>query len=136
MNTKTKNSVVVNNSSNTQPKWFINAQNVITTLNAKDDRSAFESVRLANQLFKIENRSLSKVYNELKNSSGEIAKAVSEVLGKSGFPTFKAFKNEAKEGQQFFSIYTGLMMLKKFKKSAKQKARAKRQNKAQAEKIA
>ncbi len=79
MNTKAKNSAVVNNSSNA-PKWFVNAQNVITTLNAKDERTAFDSVRLANQLFKIENRSLSKVYNELKNSSGDIAKAVAEVF--------------------------------------------------------
>ena len=85
MNTKAKNSVGANNS-NTSPKWFINAQNVIETLSAKDERTAFDSVRLANQLFKIENRSLSKVYNELKNSSGDIAKAVSEVLGKSSFP--------------------------------------------------
>lgn len=135
MNTKAKNSVGANNS-NTSPKWFINAQNVIETLSAKDERTAFDSVRLANQLFKIENRSLSKVYNELKNSSGDIAKAVSEVLGKSSFPTFKAFKNEAKPGQQFFSIYAGLMMLKKFNKSAKQVARAKRQSRAQADKIA
>ena len=79
---------------------------------------------------------MSKVYNELKNSSGDIAKAVGEVLGKSSFPTFKAFKNEAKTGQQFFSIYAGLMMLKKFNKSAKQVARAKRQSRAQADKIA
>ena len=60
MNTKAKNSESVNNSS-TSTKWFVNAQNVITTLNAKDERTAFDSVRLANQLFKIENRSLSKV---------------------------------------------------------------------------
>ena len=135
MNTKAKNRESVNNSS-TSPKWFVNAQNVITILNAKVERTAFDSVRLANQLFKIENRSLSKIYNELKNSSGDIAKAVSEVLGKSSFPTFKAFKDEAKDGQQFFSIYAGLMMLKKFNKAAKQVARAKRQNKALADKIA
>ncbi len=135
MNTKAKNRESANNS-NTSPKWFVNAQNVIQTLNAKDERTAFDSVRLANQLFKIENRSLSKVYNELKNSSGDIEKADAEVFGKSSIPTFKAFKNEAKQGQEFFSIYAGLMMLKKFNKAAKQKARAKRQSKAQAEKIA
>ena len=120
--------------SNALPKWYVNANTTINTLNAKEERTQFDAVRLANQMYKIENRSLSKIYRELAKPSQEIKPIIKEILGKSKFPTFAEFQAKAKDGQKFFSVYSGLLMLKQFNKIAKTRAKVKRQNKAVASK--
>mgnify|MGYP006088431633 FL=1 len=49
------------------PKWSVKANETIKTLKAKKERSQFDTLRLVNQMFKIENRSLSKIYKDLSN---------------------------------------------------------------------
>lgn len=116
------------------PKWFEKANATIKALNDKENRTQFDAVRLANQMYKIENRSLSKVYRELQKPSAEIKPIIKEILGKSKFPTFAEFSAKAKEGQIFFSIYSGLLMLKKFNRIEQTRAKVKRQNKTTAKK--
>ncbi len=120
--------------SNALPKWYLNANTTINTLNAKQDRTQFDAVRLANQMYKIENRSLSKIYKELANPSAEIQSLISEILGKSQFPTFAQFKAKAKKGQIYFSVYSGLLIVKQFNKIARTRSKVARQNKATANK--
>lgn len=116
------------------PKWVTNAKATIKTLSKKSDRTQFETLRLINQMYKIENRSLSKIYRELANPTQEIKILISEMLGKSEFPTFSQFKAKVKKGQIYFSVYSGLLMLKQFNKIARTRAKVKRQNKATANK--
>ena len=118
----------------TAPKWVTNAKATIKTLSKKTDRTQFETLRLVNQMYKIENRSLSKIYRELSNPTPEIKALISEMLGKSQFPTFSQFKAKAKKGQVYFSIYSGLLIVKQFNKIARTRAKVKRQNKVTASK--
>ena len=106
------------------------AKQSIETLNAKETRTNYESRRLANAIYKIEARSLSKIYKDLKGADGELKLAITEVLGKKTLPSFADFKSKAKEGKEYFSIWDGLNMLSQFnvkaqhaKKAAKQQAR-------------
>jgi len=116
------------------PKWATKSIETINTLKAKKDRSQFETLRLVNQMYKIENRSLSKIYKDLSNPSAEIQVLISEILGKSQFPTFAQFKAKAKKEQIYFSVYSGLLIVKQFNKIAKTRAKVTRQNKATANK--
>lgn len=125
---------VVTTKKATAPKWATNAKKTIKTLSKKTDRTQFETLRLVNQMYKIENRSLSKIYRELANPTQEIKILISEMLGKSQFPTFAQFKAKAKKGQVYFSIYSGLLIVKQFNKIARTRAKVKRQNKATASK--
>ena len=125
---------VVTTKKATSPKWATNAKKTIKTLSKKTDRTQFETLRLVNQMYKIENRSLSKIYRELANPSTEIKALISEILGKSNFPTFAQFKAKAKKGQIYFSVYSGLLIVKQFNKIARTRAKVKRQNKATASK--
>lgn len=125
---------VVTTKKTTSPKWATNAKNTIKTLSKKSDRTQFETLRLINQMYKIENRSLSKIYKELANPSTEIKALISEMLGKSDFPTFAQFKAKAKKGQIYFSVYSGLLIVKQFNKIARTRAKVKRQNKVTAKK--
>ena len=125
---------VVTTKKSTSPKWATNAKKTIKTLSKKTDRTQFETLRLVNQMYKIENRSLSKIYRELANPSTEIKALISEILGKSNFPTFAQFKAKAKKGQVYFSVYSGLLIVKQFNKIARTRAKVKRQNKATASK--
>ena len=135
MNTiKTKSVEKVVSKKATAPKWATNAKATIKTLKAKKDRSQFETLRLVNQMYKIENRSLSKIYKELANPSAEIQALISEILGKSQFPTFAQFKAKAKKGQIYFSVYSGLLIVKQFNKIARTRSKVARQNKATANK--
>ena len=136
MKTIKTNSVkeVVKTKKATSPKWVTNAKNTIKTLSKKTDRTQFETLRLVNQMYKIENRSLSKIYRELANPTPEIKALISEMLGKSAFPTFAQFKAKAKKGQLYFSIYSGLLIVKQFNKIARTRAKVKRQNKVTASK--
>ena len=124
---------ILNNKPNA-PKWATNAKATIKTLSKKTDRTQFETLRLVNQMYKIENRSLSKIYKELANPSTEIQALISEILGKSQFPTFAQFKAKAKKGQIYFSVYSGLLIVKQFNKIAKTRAKVTRQNKVTAKK--
>ena len=82
------------------------------------------------QMYKIENRSLSKIYKDLSNPSQEIQSLISEILGKSQFPTFAQFKAKAKKEQIYFSVYSGLLIVKQFNKIAKTRSKVAKQNKA------
>ena len=116
------------------PKWATKSIETIKTLKAKKERSQFETLRLVNQMYKIENRSLSKIYKDLSNPSTEIQALISEILGKSQFPTFAQFKAKAKKEQIYFSVYSGLLIVKQFNKIAKTRSKVAKQNKATAKK--
>ena len=116
------------------PKWSIKANETIKTLKAKKERSQFETLRLVNQMYKIENRSLSKIYKDLSNPSPEIQALISEILGASKFPTFAEFKAKAKKEQIYFSVYSGLLIVKQFNKIAKTRVKVAKQNKVTANK--
>ena len=116
------------------PKWATKSIETIKTLKAKKERSQFETLRLVNQMYKIENRSLSKIYKDLSNPSPEIQALISEILGKSQFPTFAQFKAKAKKEQIYFSVYSGLLIVKQFNKIAKTRIKVAKQNKATAKK--
>ena len=105
------------------------AKATIETLKAKESRTSYESVRLANAIYKIESKTLSKVYKELSTSEGELKQIVTEILGGSKFPTFKEFASKAKEGKESFSVWNGLQMLAKFNVKAEQLKKAARQQK-------
>jgi len=116
------------------PKWATKSIETINTLKAKKERSQFETLRLVNQMYKIENRSLSKIYKDLSNPSTEIQALISEILGKSKFPTFAEFKAKAKKEQIYFSVYSGLLIVKQFNKIAKTRVKVAKQNKVTASK--
>ena len=111
------------------PKWATKSIETIKTLKAKKERSQFETLRLVNQMYKIENRSLSKIYKDLSSPSTEIQALISEILGKSQFPTFAQFKEKAKKEQIYFSVYSGLLIVKQFNKIAKTRIKVAKQNK-------
>jgi len=116
------------------PKWATKSIETIKTLKDKKERTQFETLRLVNQMYKIENRSLSKIYKDLSNPSTEIQALISEILGKSQFPTFAQFKAKAKKEQIYFSVYSGLLIVKQFNKIAKTRIKVAKQNKATAKK--
>jgi len=106
----------------------------VETLIAKETRTRFESVRLANALYKKESRTLSKIYKELSKAEGELSEVISEILGEYKFPEFKEFVKKAPEGKEYFSIWNGLNMIKKFNLKAEQKKKAEKQQKNEAKK--
>ena len=116
------------------PKWATKSIETIKTLKDKKERTQFETLRLVNQMYKIENRSLSKIYKDLSNPSTEIQALISEILGKSQFPTFAQFKAKAKKEQIYFSVYSGLLIVKQFNKIAKTRIKVAKQNKVTANK--
>ena len=87
------------------------------------ERSQYQSKLLLNAKFKIEQKSLSKLYKEMQ------ALDTSEILGKSKFPAFKDFVAKMPK-KEFFSMYECLTVLCKFNKVEKARARAARQDKA------
>lgn len=122
---------------NEMPKGHVKLVGNIAKLKAKKDRTQHENVRLANSLFKAEDKSLSQIYKKIKNAEGATAKVVQEILGKNKMPSFKAFNEAIKQNENgLYSVWNGLSTLKKFNVSAQQKAKAKRQEKNQAKKAA
>jgi len=110
------------------------AKESIKTLSNKETRTNYESVRLANAIFKVESKTLSKVYKELKTAEGDLKNAITEVLGKKTLPSFAEFRTKAKEGKEFFSVWDGLNMLSKFNVKAQLAKKAKTQQKREAKK--
>lgn len=99
----------------------------VETLSAKETRTRYESVRLANALYKKESRTLSKIYKELSNAEGELSEIIAEILGDYKFPIFREFAKKAPEGKEYFSIWNGLNMIKKFNLKAEHKKKAAKQ---------
>lgn len=129
--TSTKSIAKSVNNSNRESKGTTKMLNRLNELKKlKEKRTQMQSVYLFNVAYKLENKSLSKVYKDLKNSTGELLKYRDEILGLSKFPSFKDFQAKAskKRGKYQHSIYSGLLMLKQFNKIEKTKARVKRQN--------
>lgn len=114
------------------PKWVLKANSTIETLKAKRDKSSYDFVRLVNAQSKIEDKSLSKVFKRV-NQLPE--KAKKGILGNSKFPIFKDFKELAPD-KEYFSLYDGLMILRKFNKSEIRQNRAKKQTQIQLKKVA
>jgi len=109
-------------------KSISKVQNTITVLTAKDGKTSFDFVRLANATQKLDDKSASKLYKIVTNH--ELA---SDILGKSTMPSFKAFAAQLPK-KQFFSTYDAFMTLRKFNKVATTKAKVAKQNKVVAAK--
>jgi len=109
----------------------------IETLKAKENRTTYESQCLANAMYTVENRTLSKVYNnllrEIENEKpSDLKDEIIRMLGGYDFPTGKQFVNMAKKGKmkKHWSIWDGLGIVRKFnKKAVQQKKAAKEQAK-------
>tara|TARA_R110000868_G_C10770943_1_gene754714 strand:- start:103 stop:483 length:381 start_codon:yes stop_codon:yes gene_type:complete len=115
-------------------KQINKAKESIKVLSNKETRTNYESVRLANAIFKVESKTLSKVYKELKIADGDLKNAINEVLGKKTLPTFAEFRTKAKDGKELFSVWDGLNMLSKFNVKAQLAKKAKTQQKREAKK--
>ena len=98
------------------------------TLKAKGTLTLTQLGYLANAKYKIEDRSLSKVYKVVSELSD-----AKELLGKSTMPTFKAFA-EAMPVKEFYSVYDGIRTLIKFNKASALATKVQRQDKATAKK--
>ena len=115
-------------------KLINKAKATIETLNGKETLTQFEKVRKANAIYKVESRSLSKIYKDLKSAEGDLKEAIADVLGKKTLPTFPEFASKAKEGKELFSIWDGLNMLSKFNLKAEHAKKAAKQQKREAKK--
>jgi hypothetical protein len=115
-------------------KLINKAKATIETLNGKETLTQFEKVRKANAIYKIESRSLSKIYKDLRTAEGDLKEAIADVLGKKTLPKFPEFASKAKEGKELFSIWDGLNMLSKFNVKAQHAKKAAKQQKREAKK--
>lgn len=95
----------------------------IETLTAKEEKTSFDFVRLANAEYKVESKTASSVFKVVTAS-----KHLSDILGKSEIPTFKQFVAKLPK-KPMYSIYDGFMTLRKFNKVEAQQRKASRQNK-------
>ena len=109
-------------------KSISKVQSTITVLTAKDDKTSFDFVRLANAEYKIESRTASNIFKVVTASEH-----LSDILGKSETPTFKAFVAKLPK-KPFYSVYDGFMTLRKFNKVETQQRKVSRQNKKTATK--
>jgi len=109
-------------------KSISKVQSTITVLTAKDGKTSFDFVRLANATQKLDDKSASKLYKIVTNHA-----LASDILGKSAMPSFKAFAAQLPK-KQFFSTYDAFMTLRKFNKVATTKAKVAKQNKVVAAK--
>lgn len=95
---------------------------------AKENKSTFDFVKLANVEDKIENKTASKVYKNVIAS-----KYVFEILGKKEIPTFKEFLKKLKVKDNY-SNWDGFNALAKFNIKYQTSKRVTRQNKKEANK--
>lgn len=105
----------------------------IEALKGIENRTAMQSVYLANAEYKIECKTMSKVYKEVSES-----KYASEILDGAKIPTFNEFCKAIKPNEsRLYSVYQGFLTLKKFRKVTnveKAAKKAARQNKNAAKK--
>lgn len=92
----------------------------IEKLDSLEIRTQYQAKLLLNAKFKLEQKSLSKLYKEMQ------ALDTSEILGKSKFPTFKDFAAKMPQ-KELFSMYECLTVLCKFNMAEKQVKRAAKQ---------
>jgi hypothetical protein len=105
----------------------------IEALKGIENRTAMQSVYLANATHKIENKTMSKVYRSVCESP-----YANEILDGAKMPTFNEFCKAMKPNEsRLYSVYQGFLTLKKFRKVTnveKAAKKAARQNKATAKK--
>jgi len=110
-------------------------QKVVNTtieLQNKEEKSQHDYVRIANNLFKIEDKTLSQVYKRIKNAEGDVKEAIDSILGKSKLPTFKEFAEAIKpNANKLYSVWNGLLTLKKFNKIETTRTKVARQTATQ-----
>jgi hypothetical protein len=105
------------------------------SLREKKDKTQHEFVLLANNLIKIEDKTLSQVYKRISKAEGELKSVIKSILGKTAMPTFKEFAQKMKPNEnKLYSVWSGLLNLKKFNVIEKTKKKVARQNKAEAKK--
>jgi hypothetical protein len=104
-------------------------------LREKKDKSQHEFVLLANNLVKIEDKTLSQVYKRISKAEGELKDAIKSILGKTALPTFKEFATKMNvNSSNLYSVWSGLLNLKKFNVIEQTKKKVARQNKAEVKK--
>ena len=126
---KTKMTKVTTKKSNA----VVKAEATIKSIKAKEQKTAFDLQKLANAVYKVEQKSISHVYKQLSTlytDKGELAELVRELAGKN-MPNFKAFATAYKGSP---CMWYGFATLRKLNPKFKLEAKIKRQNKAEAKK--
>lgn len=101
---------------------FKKSLQTVSDLSNKENRTKQESIRLANADYKVENRSLSKVYKEVTGS-----KYAAEILGSYPVPSFAEFAARMKP-KEYYSTYEGFLCLSKFNLAQVAKNKAAKQD--------
>lgn len=85
---------------------------------------------MLNTLMMLEDKSPSKIYNNLSKAKGEIADKVKLALGKSPMPTYVQFLEEiTKKNKPLYANWDGISVLAKFNKLAQTATKVEKQNK-------
>jgi hypothetical protein len=119
--------------SNTISKSTSKTLATIQTLKAKDKLSGFDLQKLTNAVYKIEAKSISHVYKQIKAlhvDKGELGELVRELAGKT-LPSFKGFADGFKGAP---CLWFGFATLRKLNPKFQIESKVKRQNKAEAKK--
>jgi hypothetical protein len=95
---------------------------------SKETKTVFDFVKLANVTDKIENKTASKVYKNIKENVYS-----SDILGGSKFPSFTEFTSKLAV-KDSYSNWDGYKVLAKFNVKATLTSKVARQNKAEAKK--
>jgi hypothetical protein len=102
-------------------------------LKAKEENEGLnlsEIKSLLNTLMLLEDKSPSKIYNNLTKAKGEIADKVKLALGKSPMPTYVQFLEEmTKKNKPLYANWDGICVLAKFNKLAQTATKVEKQNK-------
>ena len=112
----------------------IKIEKTVKDLQAKEKKQGLtvgEIKRLANALLKLENKSASRVYKNLKSPENkDIKKLVKQLLGGSAMPSFADF-SKALPKRPSYSNWIGLNTLAKFNKKAAAATKADKQQDTQ-----
>jgi hypothetical protein len=92
-------------------------------LEQKENKTTFDFVRLANVTDKLENKSMSKIYNQVTNSI-----YIVNILGTNLIPSFAEFK-EKLPNKDFYSNFDGYKAMAKFNVKAQTAKKVESQNK-------
>lgn len=102
-------------------------------LRAKEEKEGLnlaEIKSMLNTLMMLEDKSPSKIYNNLSKAKGEIADKVKLALGKSPMPTYVQFLEEiTKKNKPLYANWDGISVLAKFNKLAQTATKVEKQNK-------